>query len=150
MFQERTTNLQSMVDELKEDAASKSVEVIKKTEKQEAANERLIKVETKRADAAEREASDVRRQVGEEQRMNKELREKIGEFEAGWKRAEEERRKSVVDMEAMKDEELLVLKETVTELEKHNEELVKKGNTLKERYETKDLVCPFSFCAMMF
>jgi hypothetical protein len=83
--------------------------------------------------------------VGEEQRMNKELREKIGVIETGWKRAEEERRKIVMDVEEVKDEELLVLRRTVTELEKVNEELVKKGDTLKARYETKDLVSPFCF-----
>ena len=119
-------------------------------EKQEAASERLIKVETKRADAAEREAADMRRQIEEAQRVNGELRNQIKESEAVWKHAEEERRKMMMDGEIMKDKELLVQKEMVMRLEKVNEDLIKRSDTLMERYKAKHLVGPTSFCAIMF
>jgi hypothetical protein len=121
--------------------ASASAEFDKKMEQQEAVSERLIKVEVKRADAAERVAVDARQRVEEERRVNGELRKRIGVIEAERRLLEEEGRKRV-DAEGVKEEQLVVLKGMVAELERINGELVEKGNSLKKRYETNDLVGP--------
>jgi hypothetical protein len=146
VLKERNTHLQRTVIRLEQDYALKqaalagaSVEM----EQQEAVSECLIKVEAKRADAAEREAVDARQRVEEERRVNGELRKRIGVTEAQWRLVEEEGRKRVVDAEVAMEEQLVMLKEMVAELERINGELVEKGNTLKKRYETNDLVGPY-------
>jgi hypothetical protein len=150
VLKERNTHLQRTVNRLEQDyalkqaaLASASAEFDKKMEQQEAVSERLIKVEVKRADAAEREAVDARQRVEEERRVNGELRKRIGVIEAEWRLVEEEGRKRVVDAEGVKEEEVVVLKGMVAELERINGELVQKGNTLRKRYETNDLVGPY-------
>jgi hypothetical protein len=106
----------------------------------------------KRTDTMERQVADAKQQVEEERQVNRELRRQIGTMEAErW--LVEEGRKRMVDAEGVKKEQLVVLKETVAELERVNGELVEKGNTLRKRYETNDLVGLYlilAFCAMMF
>jgi hypothetical protein len=150
VVKERNTHLQRAVIRLEQDYALKqaaltgaSSEFDKKMEQQEAVSERLIKVEAKRADAAEREVVDARQRVEEERRVNGELRKRIGVIEAQWRLVEEEGRKRVVDAEGAMEEQLVMLKEMVAELERINGELVEKGNTLKKRYEMNDLVGPY-------
>jgi chromosome segregation ATPase len=149
VLQERNINLQQSIDGLTQDCSSKQAELKcvfaefdKKIEKHEAASKQLLKVETKRADAAEREAAAARRQVDEERRVNGEFKKRIGVMEEERKQLEEEGRRMVVDAEGVKDEQVGVLKEKVVELEKIIGELVEKGNTLKERYEKNSLVSP--------
>jgi hypothetical protein len=136
-----------MVDNLKQDFASREAALVeaaaefdKRVMKQEATSERLVVAETKRADAAEREAEDGRRQVKEERGVNGELKKRIEVMEAARKQIEEEARTRVLDVEAVKHEELIVLKEMVAELERMNDVLVEKAKALRKRYETNDLV----------
>lgn len=136
-----------MVDSLKQDYASKQAALVssaaefeKKMGKQEAAAERLIKLETKRADAAEREAAGARRQVEEERLTNGELRKRIGVIEGERRYVEEEGRRMVVDAEGAKDGLLVSMKEKMAELERINKDLVVQCRTLRERYEKNDLV----------
>ena len=143
MFHERIVSLQRTVDGLKQDCAAKELEYRKRMEKQETVSERLIKAETKRGDAAEREAGDARRLVEGEQRVNGELRKKIGVMEVERGDVEEEGKKRVVDAQRLKDGQMLVLKEMVVELERVNGELVERGKTLRQRYGTSDLVGTF-------
>jgi chromosome segregation ATPase len=158
VLQERNTNLQRTLDGLKQDYASKQAELVgasaefdKRMEKQEAVSKQLIKGETKRADAAEREAAGSRRQVDEERRVNGELRQRIGVMERERRQVEDEGRRMVVSAEGVKNEQLVMLKEKVVELERINAELVEKGNTLRERYENNSLVGPFSAsCVMVY
>ena len=153
MLQERNVNLEQIVDKLEQDHAMKEVahvdayvDLKKKLEKQEAASERIDESEMKRADAAEREMMDARRQLEDERCVIKELMQRIIFLEAKRQQVEEEGRGKLADAEAVGNEKVAMLKEMVVELERINEEFVEKGNTLKERYETHDLVG--SFCSI--
>jgi nitrogen fixation/metabolism regulation signal transduction histidine kinase len=147
VLQERNAQFHRTVDSLKQDCAAKEAALIdaaaefdKRLIKHEAASERLLEAETMRADATEREAEDGRRQVKEERRVNGELKKRIGVMEAARKQSEEEARRMVVDAEGVKDEQLIVLKEMVVELQRMNNELVEKAKKLRERYESNALV----------
>jgi hypothetical protein len=143
VVKERNTHLQRTVVRLEQEKQATLSGASVEMEQREAVSERLIKVEAKRADAAEREAVDARQRVEEERRVNEELRKRIGVTEARWRLVEEEGRKRVVDAELAMEEQLVMLKEMVAELERINGELMEKGNTLKKRYETNDLVGPY-------
>lgn len=149
MLQERNTNLVRTMDGLKQDCTLKEAALLAaparfKTEmdNQEAASEKLIKSVTKRADAAEKEAAGVRREVEGERRTNEELRKKIEELQYERRQVEEAGRQMVADVEGAKNEQMVLIKKTMADLERINRELVANAKTLKERYETNDLVGP--------
>ena len=149
LLQERNTNLVRTMDGLKQDCALKEAALLAapagfKTEmdRQEAASERLIKSVMKRADAAEQEAAGVRREAEGERRTNEELRKRIEVLQSERRQVEEAGRKMVADAEGAKNEQMVMMKKTIAELERINRELVANAKTLRERYETNGLVGP--------
>jgi hypothetical protein len=137
-----------MLEDLKQECESKRASIVRgslefdeKLAKQEAACERLVALESKRANSAEKAAMDVRQDLADERKLIGELTMRIGKMEKEKVKMEEGRR-MVVDVEDFYTKKVKVLEELAEELRQANRDLIERAKTLRERYSMNNLVGP--------